>query len=89
MDSSSLNTYKLNFDGDSKGNPGLVGFRGAVRSNESKILGAFSRSLGITKNNATKLEGLLVGFSWDLDMNWTPIIVEGESLLIINMAARI
>ena len=52
-------------------------------------MGVFWGSLGITTNNAVELEGPLVGLSWDLDMNWTSLILEGESLLIINMDARI
>ena len=35
------------------------------------------------------MEGLLVGLICDLEKNWTPLVQEGESLIITNMAIRL
>jgi ribonuclease HI len=52
---------KLNFDGASKGNPGLVGLGGVFRNEEGKILKAYARKLGFNNNNAAKLLALEEG----------------------------
>ena len=89
MDSTPLGTFKLNFDEASKRNRGPIGLGGAIHNNEGKILGVFWGSLGITTNNVVEMEGLSIGLTWALDMNWTPLILEGDSLLIINMDTRL
>ena len=33
--------YKLNFNGASKGNPGLTGYRGVIRNQEAKPMGIY------------------------------------------------
>ena len=35
------------------------------------------------------MEGLLIDITWAPNKNWTPLILEGESLLIIHMENRI
>ena len=82
-------TVKLNFDGASNGNPGVDGFGGAVKNHHGKIQGVFWGSLGYSTNNTTELDGLLIGVSWDIKHKLTPLIVEGDSLFIINMANKI
>jgi len=49
----------LNFYGASKGNPGLVGFGGAICSNErGEIEWIYAGSLGVSSNNAVELFAL-------------------------------
>eukprot|EP00253_Pinus_taeda_P020669 PITA_20669 len=56
-----INTYMLNFDGASKGNPGLTGYGGAVRNHQGQVLKVFYGSIGWNTNNVAELEGLWRG----------------------------
>ena len=43
--------FKMNFDGASKGNPGLVGYGGAIRNVEGRIMKVFWGYIGENTNN--------------------------------------
>ena len=60
-----------------------------MRNNVGSIVGVFWGSIGTTTNNATELEGMLFCLEWEIQQNWHPIIIEGYSMLIINMAKRL
>ena len=79
----------LNFDGAAKGNSGPAGFGGAVRNHEGQMLGIFWGDLGYSSNNLAELEGLVQGLKWATVIGWSPLIVEGDSSLIIFMATRL
>ena len=59
-------SFKMNFDGAAKGNPGPVGFIGVIRNSEGKVLSVFWGSIGTNANNLVKLEGLINGLAWSL-----------------------
>jgi ribonuclease HI len=48
----------LNFYGASKGNPGLVGFGGAICNERGEIEWIYAGSLGVESNNAVELFAL-------------------------------
>jgi len=83
------NSFKLKFDGASKGNPGPAGYGSVIRNNEGRILGVQWRNIGINTNNITELEGLIMGVQWVIQKGWKPLIIEGDSKLIITMARKI
>eukprot|EP00253_Pinus_taeda_P008458 PITA_08458 len=84
-----INTYMLNFDGASKGNPGLTGYGGAVRNHQGQVLKVFYGSIGWNTNNVAELEGLWRGLFMAQREGLLPLIVEGDSQLLINMAIKI
>lgn len=84
-----INTYMLNFDGASKGNPGSTGYGGAVRNHQGQVLKVFFGSIGWNTNNVAELEGLWRGLNIAQKEGLTPLIVEGDSQIIINMATKI
>eukprot|EP00253_Pinus_taeda_P020461 PITA_20461 len=84
-----INTYMLNFDGASKGNPGLTGYGGAVRNHQGQVLKVFFGSIGWNTNNVAELEGLWRGLFMAQRERLSPLIVEGDSQLLINMAIKI
>lgn len=93
-DNSSCNTppihsYKLNFDGASKGNPGVAGFGGILRNHEGTPLKIYFGNIGWDTNNSTELEGLWQGLLLAWNLNLQPLIVEGDSQILINMATHI
>eukprot|EP00253_Pinus_taeda_P029073 PITA_29073 len=73
------NSYKLNFDGASKGNPGQAGFGGIIRDSKGSLLQLYYGSLGWDTNNSAELEGLWQGLSIARELNLQPLMVEGDS----------
>ena len=77
--------YHMNFDGCSKGNPGLAG-AGAVIYNDSHEE-IWSGSLFVGKNitnNHSEYAGLILGLEQAVQLNIKALIVRGDSQLIIN-----
>eukprot|EP00253_Pinus_taeda_P009198 PITA_09198 len=83
------NTYMLNFDGASKGNPGITGYGGVIRNAQGIPLQVYYGSIGWNTNNAAELEGLWRGLQIAQQQRYIPLIVEGDSQIIINMATKI
>ena len=76
--------FRLQFDGCSKGNPGLSG-AGAVIYQGSEEIWASSLFIGekIT-NNFAEYSGLILGLEQAIKMNIKVLMVEGDSMLVIN-----
>jgi ribonuclease HI len=76
--------YKLNFDGCSKGNPGLAG-AGAVIYNLDDEYWADSFFVGENfTNNFAEYTGLILGLQKAKALGIKQLKVEGDSLLVIN-----
>ena len=45
--------------------------------------------LGIESNNAAAIEGLIQGLEWVLEIFHEPIIVEGDSQMVIHLASKL
>ena len=76
--------YLLQFDGCSKGNPGLAG-AGAVIFNYEKEIWGSSKFIGAkTTNNEAEYSGLIMGLEKALDLGIKELAVEGDSLLVIK-----
>jgi ribonuclease HI len=76
--------FKLQFDGCSKGNPGLAG-AGAVLyyANEELWSGNFFVGEKATNNHA-EYAGLILGLKTAMEYDIKSLVVEGDSLLVIN-----
>jgi ribonuclease HI len=76
--------YKLNFDGCSKGNPGLAG-AGAVLYNFEKEIWANHFFVGENAtNNHAEYAGLILGLQQAKELEIKKLRVEGDSQLVIN-----
>ena len=76
--------YLLQFDGCSKGNPGLAG-AGAVIFNYEKEIWGSNKFIGAkTTNNEAEYSGLIMGLEKALDLGIKELAVEGDSLLVIK-----
>lgn len=84
-----VNVFQLNFDGASKGNPGQTGFGRVIRDHQGNPLISFFGSIGWNTYNAAELEGLLRGLTLAQDQKFLPLLVEGDSQILINMALKI
>lgn len=86
----SAGSYKLNFDGHAaKGNPGQAGFGGAIQNHLGEIMWAYWGSVGWDTNNVDELEGILAGMALVANLNIQPVILEGDSQIIINLAKKL
>eukprot|EP00253_Pinus_taeda_P007130 PITA_07130 len=83
------NSYKLNFDGASKGNPGTIGFGGIIRNHEGSLLQIYFGNIGWDTNNSAELEGLWQGLTLAWNLNLQPLVMEGDSQILINMAKHL
>lgn len=76
--------FIMNFDGCSKGNPGLSGAGAVIYCLDDEI---WSGSLFVGKNstnNQAEYNGLIFGLQQALDMNIKTLLVRGDSQLVIN-----
>lgn len=77
--------FQLNFDGASKGNPGKAGFGGIFRDHKGVTLLTFLGWKGWDSNNSAELEGLWKGLLLAHSHDFFPLIIEGDSQILINM----
>jgi len=83
------NSFKINFDGASRGNPGLAGFGGLCRNERGEIVKVFFGQVGFDSNNSAELEGLTQGLTLAISEGWLPAVVEGDSKVIIGIAKKL
>lgn len=78
------NYYLLQFDGCSKGNPGMAAAGAVLYKNNIEIWSG-SKFLGYSEtNNYAEYMGLIMGLSKAFEFNISDLIVEGDSMLIIK-----
>ena len=76
--------FIMNFDGCSKGNPGLAGVGAVIYCLDDEI---WSGSLFLGKNatnNQSEYTGLIFGLQQAIDMKIKTLTVKGDSQLVIN-----
>ena len=78
--------YNLNFDGASKGDPIPVGFGGLCKDSLGRIIFIFLGAIGRDSNNSPELEGMLQGLHCLVHSNSFPVIIEGDSRILVLMA---
>lgn len=83
------NSYKFNFDGAAKGNPGPAGYGGVFRKEMGATLYIYYGTIGKDSNNVAELEGLWKGICIADQKNFFPLEIEGDSLILIIAATRI
>eukprot|EP00253_Pinus_taeda_P006105 PITA_06105 len=83
------NSFKMNFDGAAKGNPGPAGYGGVIRNHNGESMQVYYGTVGSDTNNAAELEGLWKGICLADQNHLHPLEVEGDSLILIAIAKRI
>ena len=77
-------TFKMNFDGCSKSNPGLAGAGYSISDGTKEVyFGHFFVGEKATNNHA-EYAGLILGLEQAIQFGIKRMIVEGDSLLVIN-----
>ena len=82
------NEYIMNFDGASKGNPGLSGAGAVIYKNGNEIWSS-CKFVGYKTNNQAEYSALILGLKGALDLGITSLSVLGDSLLVINQVNNI
>jgi ribonuclease HI len=77
--------HKMNFDGASKGNLGLVGYEAVIHNNKGEILHIVEGSIGPNTNNVVEIWSLLRGLQEPKDQELFPIIAKGDSQILIHL----
>jgi ribonuclease HI len=80
--------YTLNFDGASKGNPGLSGAGMVIYKNNEEIWSS-CKFIGYKTNNQAEYSALIFGLKGALTLGITSLSVLGDSLLVINQVNNI
>ncbi|GLJ43799.1 hypothetical protein SUGI_0911820 [Cryptomeria japonica] len=79
-----LGWKKLNFDGASRGNPGLSSFGVVVKDEDGSFAGAICGPSRIVSNNVAEITALEEGFNWVIANNHLKVVIEGDSQIILN-----
>ncbi|KAF3627699.1 putative protein isoform X1 [Capsicum chacoense] len=79
----------LNFDGASKGNPGLAGVGAVLRAADGSMVFWLRKGLGIATNNVAEYRGLFLGLEYALEKGFKHIQVQGDSKLVCNQTRGI
>ncbi|KAH0724880.1 hypothetical protein KY284_000745 [Solanum tuberosum] len=77
--------YKLNVDGCSKDNPGSAGGGGILRNHIGHMIMAFTAYFGHSSNNLAEARAIKMGLKWCIDHGFNVLIIEYDSLIVINM----
>ncbi|XP_050373211.1 uncharacterized protein LOC126790887 [Argentina anserina] len=72
----------LEFDGASKGNPGLAGAGAVLRAGDGGLICKVQEGLGIKTNNVAEYRALILGLKYALRKGFTKIRVQGDSKLV-------
>ncbi|GLJ44383.1 hypothetical protein SUGI_0930370 [Cryptomeria japonica] len=75
---------ELNFDGACRGNPGASGFGVVIRNSEGKLLLGSYGGFGVATNNEAEIWALLESLNLCVTNKMTKIVIEGDSLVIIQ-----
>lgn len=80
-------SFKLQFDGASKGNPGRSGIGVIIFYHSSKIIKAVGKYIGYGTNNVAEFQALSFGLDLALSLNIKDIVIEGDSMLVFQAVA--
>ena len=78
-----ISEYVMNFDGSSKGNPGLAG-AGVVIYKNNEEYWSTCKFVGYKTNNQSEYSALIIGLKEALNLGINTLCVYGDSLLVIN-----
>ncbi|CDP02148.1 unnamed protein product [Coffea canephora] len=72
----------VEFDGASKGNPGLAGAGAVVRAADGSMVFRLREGVGVATNNAAEYRGAILGLKFALEKGFKHIRVQGDSKLV-------
>lgn len=82
-------TYKLNYDDTTKGKLGQLGFGGVFKNTKGEIIWIYEVNIGSTTNNVAELHALENGITIVHNLNLSPLIIEGDSMLATQLGKKL
>ena len=76
--------FVMNFDGCSKGNPGIAGAGAVIYKNEIELLSNIFFVGEKSTNNHAEYAGLILGLQQAVEMDIKRLLIKGDSQLVIN-----
>ncbi|KAJ4978006.1 hypothetical protein NE237_008786 [Protea cynaroides] len=80
--SSNCRSCILEFDGASKGNPGLSGAGAVIRAEDGSVVYRLREGVGIATNNVAEYRAVILGLKYALMKGFKQIRVQGDSKLV-------
>ncbi|XP_057843883.1 uncharacterized protein LOC131053322 [Cryptomeria japonica] len=77
-------SFKLNFDGVAKGNPGKSGIGVVLFDHNYMIVKVVGKFIGVDSNNSAEFHALSFGLDLAISLGIKDIIIEGDSMLIFH-----
>ncbi|HXE55788.1 MAG TPA: ribonuclease HI family protein [Tepidisphaeraceae bacterium] len=77
-------TIQLEFDGGSRGNPGLAGIGVVLRASDGTPLATLGRFIGRATNNVAEYKALITAMQKAQELGAKKIVIRGDSELIIR-----
>ncbi|GLJ19309.1 hypothetical protein SUGI_0347620 [Cryptomeria japonica] len=75
---------KLNFDGASRGNPGIAGIGCAIHQDNGELIASINKPIGLASNNMAEFSALREGLIIAKSLKIKYLEIEGDSSLTIN-----
>ena len=80
--------YKLNFDGEARGNPGVAGIGCIINDDSGKWVAKLASPLPPTSNNLAELEALDRGLQLCSSLGLSKVVIEGDSQIVLNAVRK-
>ncbi|XP_057862997.2 uncharacterized protein LOC131071253 [Cryptomeria japonica] len=77
-------SFKIQFDGASKGNPRRSGVGVVIFDHSSKIIKVMGKHIGQGTNNVAEFQALSFGLDLSLSLNIKDIVIEGDSMVVFQ-----
>ncbi len=77
-------TLTLQFDGGSRGNPGLAGIGVVISASDGTVLVELGRFIGRATNNVAEYRALITALQEALRLNAKKVLIRGDSELVIK-----
>ncbi|GMP30377.1 hypothetical protein CsSME_00005072 [Camellia sinensis var. sinensis] len=72
----------IEFDGASKGNPGLAGAGAMLRADDGSMVCRLREGVGIATNNVAEYRAVILGLKYALKKGFKHVRVQGDSKLV-------
>ena len=83
-----INWFKVNSDGSSLGNPGIVGGGGLIRNENGEWVRGYARAVGATTSVIAELWALRNGIRLCIALNLQAVIFELDAKLVVDLLSK-
>lgn len=81
-------SMKINFDGASKGNKGILGAGAVARNDKGEVIGFAAKRLEDGSNNVAKVEAAMLAVSLGKKLDVMNLHLEGDSKFVVDAIVK-